>query len=553
MSLVSKSTLIYPDRRATSYGSQDEINFYIPPGLSLLNTKGTTLNFDLQMSGNLKKSVSMSAGVNSLFESITLYSGSGDTVYETLDSYGIKAALYYYYTKIADNSLRELHEGKPENVVFGFNSANMYCEGTAINSSTAHKKVSVHLPLYCVGCLSSLRERVFPLVATGGLRIRIVLSTSERALQVLKCPVGVAGADGVPTRDENLTINEQGGYNTYFQCEVVNGSKTVRIDRQIDANHDTGGFDNVNRALLFSVKNNLPAGGTGIYSGGVQVSHPFLIGQTVEGNVDDAPGGAGSVSKTIENIQQDNDGKIVLTLSSNSTGASEGGYRLRIDASPTVNPNEDYELSNVNMTVSYAVATPEYLEAIQRSVDNNKMVIDIDTSTSYTENISQGSLQNTMYINSVNNRAKSILAVPIKVNTQNTYLEDSYQPDQQNIKNYQFILYNVLPPNLAVVVSRFQKENGDENASFGGVAMKELSHAINAAGYPVNNLFAPWRNFAIGRALSQPGYSYNMNQAGDVRLNVNYDSSSVQSTLWYINVHHIRRINVNGNQQTVTL
>ena len=49
MSIVSKSTLIYPERRATSYSAQDELNFYIPPSLSLLNTKNTTLNFDLQM------------------------------------------------------------------------------------------------------------------------------------------------------------------------------------------------------------------------------------------------------------------------------------------------------------------------------------------------------------------------------------------------------------------------------------------------------------------------------------------------------------------------
>ena len=105
MSMFSKSTLIYPERRATSYKAQDELNFYIPPSLSLLNTKNTTLNFDLQMSGNLKKSVSQSAGVNGLFESITIMSGDGNTIYETLDSYGLKAGLYYYYTKIAGNHL----------------------------------------------------------------------------------------------------------------------------------------------------------------------------------------------------------------------------------------------------------------------------------------------------------------------------------------------------------------------------------------------------------------------------------------------------------------
>ena len=502
------------------------------------------------MTGNLKKSVSQSAGVNGLFESITIMSGDGNTIYETLDSYGLKAGLYYFYTKIASNHLRELHEGKPENVVFGFNSANMYCDGIATTKATAHKKVSVHLPLYCVGCLTPLREKVFPLIATAGLRIRIVLASSTRALQVIKCPVGVAaGVGDVPVRDENLTINNQGGYNVNFQCDVTTGSNDITLDRQIDGNRAT--FANVNRALLWSK--------TKTAEGAPQFSHPFLVDQSIVCNGNGAAGSVLNQTRKITEIKQDVDGKIVLTV--DGVGFTRGGavgvgngYALRVDASPTTNNEENYELSNVNMTISYAVASPEYLSAVQQSVASGKMVIDIHTSTNYTENIATGSMQNTMYIKSVNNRCKALTCIPIKVNSQNSFLEDSYQPDQQNIKNYQMVLYNVLCPNLEVRVDRFQKENGDSKASFSGVGIKEMSHALTAVGYPVNNLFGAWRSFFIGRALTlKPGYTYNGNQSGDMRLNVAYDSSAVQSTLWYNTMHHIRRININGNQQTVTL
>ena len=539
MSVITKSTLVYPERQGTTFRAEDEINFYIPPSLSLLNTKSTALVFDLNMAGNLKKSVSQSAGAAALFQSITLSDGSGNTIYETLDSYGIQAAMYYFYTKIAGNELRELHEGKPNTVVFGYDSGNQFCEATATTAGNSHKKVEVVLPLYCVGCLTPWREKIFPLIATGGLRMRIVLATAERALQVLKTPVGVAATGAVPERDEDLTRDNVGGYDVNFQCTITNGNPVVEIARQIDVSH--ANFNNVNRALLW---NNTSGAGAPV------IAHPFVVGQSVRCNVD----AGADVTKTITAITQNAAGQLLLTLSSNSTGVTGGGFRLRILSDSTTNTNENFEINNLRMQVSYAVASPQYLEAIQKSVAAGKMVIDIDTWTDYSQNISAGSLQNSMYIKSVNNRAKSIVSVPIKVAAGTSILEDSYQPDQQNVANYQFILYNVLTPNKAIQLGRFIKENGDDRASFDGGAVKEMSHAIVASGYPLNNIKYPWRHFFIGRKLANPGYSMNLNQEGDVRLSVAYDSSGGPvATLWHNCVHHIRRITIQGNQQQVTL
>ena len=534
MSVITKSTLVYPERQGTTFRAEDEINFYIPPSLSLLNTKSTCLLFDLNMTGLLKKSVSLSAGVAGLFQSITVMSGDGNTVYETLDSYGIQHAIYYYYTKIAGNHLRELHEGKPTTVVFGMESANQYCNGLATDSS-AHKKVEVMLPLYLVGCLSPvLRDKVFPLVATQGLRLRIVLSTVERGTQVIKSPCSADSTTGQPASvDPDATRNEAGGYQVAFQASQSNATNNLVVDRIRDNTRVQ--FNGVKRAIVWN-KNGASAT--------PKVAHPFMVGQTISGSF------AGSPRK-ITGISQNADGQILLTCDG-AAFVGLTGVSVLIDTSSANNPDENYEINNLRLQVSYAVANPEYLSAIQRSVAAGKMTIDIRSWTDYAQNIAANSLENSMYIKSVNNRAHSIISTPIKVGSAVSLLEDSYIADQQGIRAYQYILYNVLTPNKQIQLGRFVKMNGDAKASADGAAVKEMSHAIVASNYPLNNIKYPWRQFFIGRKLANKGYSMNLNAEGDVRLSVSYDSIAA-ATLFHNCVHHTRRITVQGNQQTVTL
>lgn len=539
MSIVTKSTLVYPDRQGTTFKAEDQIEFYIPPSLHLINTKSTFLLFDLNMTGNLKKAVSSSAGVFSLFKSITLSSGNSEYNYENLQDPGIQQAIYYYYSKIAGNNLRELHEGKPSSDVLGYDSANQYTDGLATTAATAHKKVEVCLPLYMSGILSPNREKIFPNVATSGLRIRIILNTAVEGLTVTKTRVGVAATGAAPSPDEDLTRNNVGAYNVNFQCRAAGGDANLVVDRQIDVSH--ANFNNVNRALLF----NQTSGG----AGAPQVSHPFVVGQTLTENT----GGGFASTRKIEGITQDANGKIVLAMSGGNIAAGTG-YAMRIDSSSSNNTNENFEINNLRLQVSYAVAEPSYLEAIQRSVAANKMTIDIDTWTDYAINVPSGSLQNQLYIKSVNNRAKSLISVPIKVASGASILEDSMASDQQNCQDYQYTLYGINVPNRPVRIGRFIKEDGDQKASFSGSAVKEMSHAFSAAGYELNNIKYPWRRFFLGRKLANEGYSMNLNQEGDVRLSLSFNSSGGPvATLVHNCVHHIRRITVGPNQQMVTL
>ena len=76
--------------------------------------------------------------------------------------------------------------------------------------------------------------------------------------------------------------------------------------------------------------------------------------------------------------------------------------------------------------------------------------------------------------------------------------------------------------------------------SYNAVALREQMHALAAADIPVNNILKNWKTFFIGRRLALPGYSYNMNREGEVRLNLNY----TQTAALLLNnfVVHLRRI-----------
>ena len=113
--VICKNSYIYSQRKNATYKSESVIEFYIPPSMAILNTKNTYLVFNVQLTGNqYKGAVSQKAGIYSLFRSVTVSTGDGSQVLETLDAYGYLQALKYYYeaTDTKEN-LAFLHEGKP--------------------------------------------------------------------------------------------------------------------------------------------------------------------------------------------------------------------------------------------------------------------------------------------------------------------------------------------------------------------------------------------------------------------------------------------------------
>ena len=92
--------------------------------------------FDLKMTGlQYKAAVSQKAGIYSLFRSITISTGDGSQVLETLDNYGFLQALKYYYEKTeTKENLAVLHKGKPNKMYIDDSSCNQYLDARNFNN-----------------------------------------------------------------------------------------------------------------------------------------------------------------------------------------------------------------------------------------------------------------------------------------------------------------------------------------------------------------------------------------------------------------------------------
>ena len=518
---VCKSSIIYTERRGAKYGELDEINIYVPPSLAIINCKNTyiSLRFKIADDSLLKLSPSGVAGIYGCFRDVTISSGDGQTVLEQLDQYGLMSALRQVYSENESlKNLRILHEGKPSSIVIGDTTGNQYVDASAQTGAAAFKTVECLLPLHLSGCLSPDRDTVWPNLATSGLRIRINLQEAQSALCTLTAPCYKAGvlSDKVETSFQGALREGGGGYSSSYGYEVetaiVGGAgATITLKKY----GDDLSYDN--HVLSADVAD--PA-------------HLFLNGQTI--TILDNPGtGANTEDKVISGISVDGNNRIVLTCSANVANAYATGATVHIKVDSTTVPSiQNYEMTDVRMMVDYVIPPQGYMESVLGQV-NKGLQMDIRSYTNYGVNISSNSLTNSLYINARNTRGKAILSVPIN-SAQATYVEDSLVPDRNTIKNYQFILHKILCPDQLVSMNRYNLN------SYNAVAMREQQHALAAGDIPVNNILKNWKHFFIGRRLALPGYSYNMNREGEIRLNVNYNQTA--ALLLNNFVVHLRRI-----------
>ena len=367
----------------------------------------------------------------------------------------------------------------------------------------------VEIPLYLSGCLSPLRQDVFPNVATRGLRIKLELNTADTVLQAVQAPLySLSGAENKPTGN-NDGYSEDGGY--AVQATVANNTNVVVLKNA----DDLLGAD-ITRVL--SPNNAAP-------------THLFNVGQWIKLKTT-AAAPNDKADAQIQSIAIVGN-RVQLTLASNlTTGCA-------VDASVWVNTDSskddmDYELSEVRMNVGNVETPGGYLDAIISKVKSGKMNFDIFSYTDYPRNISTMSLNNTLPRNCRNQRAKALLSIP-QASTANSVSSDSFAPAMNTPRSYNYLLYNnILVPDRTVKLQRLVDGNYD------AVALREQMLALHASGWEVNNVRNSHEHFFVGRRLSLPGYTYDC--LSQVTLNINY--SKVSALMMHNFLMHKRQIKI---------
>ncbi len=518
--LVVKQSIVYNTRQGATFGPQDVVEIYIPPSFALLDTKNTYLGLRLKMKGNLKRAPSNLAGAHALFRDMTIYDGSGQHVLEQIDQYAYLQAIREFYSENESlKNLRILHEGKTSSSVIREQYVNQYVNPSDNTGTSTFNQVECLVPLYLSGILSPDRESVWPNLASNGIRLRIVLHDAVQATQLCTMPIYNSNGeevevDSTTTNGNHITAGGGGYSNTYpfeVQANAALGATQLTLKR-------IGDLPNSQYGCLSADRGN--------------PGHIFMPGQTITVN--------NATDMEVTEVSIDGNNRIVLTVPA-LTGAvaADETVFVKIDSSTTA--NESFEINDLKMYVSYVIPPPGYVEQILKQVGGKGLQIDVKTYTDYAVNISANSKNNSMYINSRENRAKAILSVPHSANGP-AFIEDSCQPDRLTPNSYQYILYKVLTPNTRAMLNRFNLE------SYNAIALREQQHSLVAAGIPLNTIKDNYKCFFWGRKLANKGYSYNMNRPdeGTCRINIQYDENA-QPLLVHNYICAIRRIVFRAN------
>ena len=509
--LTTKNQFVYSDRKNTNYKAEEVINIFIPPTMSMVNTKEVFMVFDILLdSSQYKGCLCPSAGAYSLFRTITIMDGTGSTVLETLDSYAALQSLKYHIEKLdSTENLFQLHEGKPNKNVLHQNdsSLNQYCDPT--KSTGYYTSVKVCLPLYLSGLLNPRRKYITPVFALRGLRIQIELNRWVDMFQASRAPLYKYDANST----DNALTGEYGGYGEdqaySVQADAAQNDTEITLMKFNDIKNDA---DPVNRVLSDDV---------------AKPAHLFCVGQSIK------------VKTTAIDMQMKIDditivaNRIVLTVPAlaNAVNANSRVY-IATDA----NDVGGITISNFKMNVGTVDPPQEYLQEVMGLVQSGKMRFDITSYTLFNKNISSASLSNALVLNAMNQRAKSLVCIPILLGTD--ALKDTFQSVVQagnELQSYSLKLYNnVIVPDRLVPLTPYNDGN------FNAICQREQMLSAGAASWEVNNITDMHNHFFIGRRLAMQGYSYDTK--GMIELDVNYKQND--ALLMQCFLVHKRSINV---------
>ena len=262
-------------------------------------------------------------------------------------------------------------------------------------------------------------------------------------------------------------------------------------------------------------------------------AHLFCVGQKikVEGHPND--------SITVKGVVITNN-RVVLTVDALTFALNKNDF-VSIDFEIT---EGDVVISNVALNIGTVDPPQDYLNEIMKLTNTGKLQFDITSYTLFNKNISKDSLSNSLVINAMNRRAKSLICIPIM--SKHDVLVDTFQclVDANNqLQSYSLKLYNnVIVPDRLVPLTSYN------DGKFNAICQREQMLSADSAGWEVNNIKDMHQHFFLGRRLAMKGYSYDCK--GQIELNVNYKQNSDAFVMGCF-VYHKRNINVNDNNVSV--
>jgi len=391
---------------------------------------------------------------------------------------------------------------QPDNPSYDVQAWNTQTETYTYNNISTKNQMQLDLS----GLLSM--KTGFPIVATGNVELEFILEDAENCL----VPKHNMGAVSVI----QMVSAGNGG--------VVAGSCTLTNASSVE------GFSDTDNPYAKGNIMELKATETGV---GTQTRYFRITGATTVAG-----------------------GKIVLT----STDISTAGFLQNSktyatcsvrpmfnrtfvdkDTEPTLITSEqwNYEVSNVEFVCRSIEMPPPYLNALQRRIQGEGLVMDCPTYSMYLANIQANLIKQSLLVPCYSSRVKGVLSVPI------LSAQENYQYDRQGkvdgLREYQAKIGSRVEPQRPVDITNWTTDPTHEYHAQEHI--QELTKTLNAVGIGERSL-ARWRdNFVFGRRLGAMGGSEDLSEKG-FRWEVGYNTGTNSAKNVYNFVSMVKRLQI---------
>lgn len=559
--MLTRSVKVFSTRGQQEYTAGDIIEIKVSPSqVQLLNPYNTFLKFTFQCKLNggtpFLQSPSERIGAVAVIKNLTIKDGTGQTIISQIREYNqLKAVIKEFEKNDSIANLGKLMEGVSKfekdtgietgsntNSGGGLQSAFYYTPPANQTQASflGYKPVEIKCGLELSGILGKGKGlKLFPIVATRGLIIEIELESDIK--KVLSLNGIESGAD-----EPNNIVGYTNGAG-YELNGYVNGAGAILPSTNIpNGNNITGVIlkKTGDAGALDPTNHYLDQGGAGHF-----VNSPWCVGQRLRMNSNATGTGTDFIINTpITSIQTSTD-RVVLrfALTAANVGFNQGS-KIHIDMANS-NMASSYGVRNVELLCSSVQANSQYLSALNGAMGKG-INMGFKDWENYPMNIPVNNTTNSLYIPAKNQRALSVMSV-----VQNTAvvapelkrLGDGLKPHVGNPNNYIWLINGVLTPNKNVNLNRVN--NGGQ---FGAVQQMEVVSSLENCEVMVRNIKnQQTKNFTIQRNLSRHGHSYDLAEASELRLNLNYNTQP-NPLLIQNYICHLRTINI-SNQGVVVV
>lgn len=445
------------------------IKFFIPPSIGYIDTVDFVLRCTIQMNGSVGYArPNPRAGFGSLIRSISIRSGTNNALIEHIDSYnGLCAATLDYTANESISAMRTLTEGFDK----GAPGVDTSAQNSLYWSKMAHatgvqtaEKLLVEFPFHYSGVLSG--GKTFPVIATGGLRVEILLDEPSRALMPY-----------VPSPVEVKTGADIG------KASIGDGTSSAQIDTDYSVTADLG-------------------------------MNGFRIGDIVTMVDDNSNVNTFTVSAVVGTAA----GAMKLAFKNNS-GAAAPIEQISTGAVITVLPKTaGYKLSDVSLVMNKVAVPESYEKNLMRQVGSSTgFNMDFKTWALVRTTLPAPTGMLSQNIPCVHPEAYSILSVPYDSSKFSGLTDDNFKPDFSGAVSYQYFIDSEAVPNRAVPLNRLSRGIPIPEA----LHLREQTKALQNADIPVKNLVQCQERSLIARALSAQGQVADLSN-GDMRLQTEY-------------------------------